>query len=437
MEDFFDVKTVEEARRILISAWLQTGPRPLGTEQVDLLDSAGRILALDIASPENVPPYHRSTVDGYAVAAKDTFGASEALPAMLDIIEDIPMGVVPRKRVQSGQSSRIPTGGVLPAGADACVMVEHTELLDDRTVLVRKPVSPGENAVQPGEDIHEGETLLRAGRLLSPYDVGALAALGADGVRVLQRPQVALISTGDEIVPPPVVPAPGQVRDVNTYSLASALKSLGAEPLALGIAPDTYSGLRSIVEKGLGLAHAVVVSGGSSVGERDITVRVFSDLGPPGVLVHGVAVKPGKPVILGICRGKPVFGLPGHPVSALVAFDLFVRYTLDTMLARAANQWTGEVDQGVLAALSAARETQVTARLSRNVASAPGRQDHVRVSLVSKDGELVAEPVLGKSGLISTMVRSDGEIVIPLECEGLVEGSLVQVRVARPTRAQR
>jgi molybdopterin molybdotransferase len=429
LDDFFVLRTVEEARKAFLSAWLDAGrgflPALLPQSDAELLLASGRVLAKDIVASEDVPPHPRSTVDGYAVAAADTYGATESLPAMLNIVEDIAMGAMPTARLSRGQASRIPTGGMLPKGADACIMVEHTDLLDADTVLVHRPAAAGENVVQQGEDVREGQTVLGAGRVLTPFDLGALAALGFPRVPVVERPVVAVISSGDEIVPPDEMPLPGQVRDINTYSLSAALAGFGARPLALGIARDSYESLRALVEKGLGCADAVVVSGGSSVGTRDVAVQVFGDLGPPGVIVHGVAVKPGKPVILAICRGKPVFGLPGHPVSALVSLDLFVRYALNALTAASA----GGLD--LAGQLSSAQETWVQARLGRNVSSTPGREDHVRVQLVEKDGMLVAQPVLGKSGLISTMVRSDGEVVIPQDMEGLMEGSQVAVRLPR------
>lgn len=432
MVEFLDVKPVDEARRALLAGWFAEAGRPprlLCVEDADLSSALGRVLARAVVSPEDVPADRRSTVDGFAVAARDTFGASEALPAMLEVIQDVAMGRMPEKAQGPGQASRIPTGGVLPEGADTCVMVEHTELLDDGTVLVERPSSPGENVVQRGEDVARGETVLGAGRVLSPFDIGALASIGVSCIPVVARPRVAVISTGDEIVPPGTAPCPSQVRDINNCSLSASVRRLGAEPVALGIAEDTYPALRLLVEKGLEQADMVAVSGGSSVGARDVAVKVFSDLGPPGVLVHGVAVKPGKPVILAVCRGKPVFGLPGHPVSALTAFDLFVRYALNVMVASAVRK--APADPALVAALSSSQETWVDARLSRSVSSAPGREDHVRVRLVRKAGELLADPVLGKSSLISIMVGSDGEIVIPPESEGLIEGTRVQVRILR------
>lgn len=427
--DFFNVRTVEEAREILTSAWVKAASASslaaLAHEQADLLSALGRVLARDIVSPEDVPPHPRSTVDGYAVLARDTHGSTEALPAVLAVVEDVVMGALPKRALSTGQASRIPTGGMLPRGADACVMVEHTELLDEGTVLIGKPAAAGENVIEQAEDVRTGEIVLRAGRLLSPFDLGALAALGFSTVPVALRPVVAVISTGDEVVPTDKKPLPGQVRDINSYSLAAALRTFGAQPRLMGIAKDTYDSLRGLVEEGLSSSDVVVLSGGSSVGARDMAVRVLEDLGPPGVTVHGVALKPGKPVILAVCRGKPVFGLPGHPVSALVGLDLFVRYILNVMVAASVG------GQDVLPRLSSAQETFVTAVLGRNVSSATGREDHVRVRLAERDGALYAEPVLGKSGLLSTMVRSDGEIVIPKESEGLIEGSMVKVRLPR------
>lgn len=428
MEDFFDVKSVTEARRILLTSLFDragSGPPAPRREEVDLLQALGRVLAEDVVSPEDVPPYTRSTVDGYAVRAADTHGATEALPGILSLVEDIPMGALPTRALKPGQCSRIPTGGALPEDADACVMVEHTEMLDEHTVLVRRPVAVGENVVQRGEDMRTGETLLRAGRVLTPFDLGALAALGFSRVPVVVRPVVAVISSGDEIVPPGATPLPGQIRDINSYSLGAALSAIGAEPVLMGIAKDTYDSLRKMVESALDTADAVVISGGSSVGARDLVVKVLNDLGPPGVVVHGVAVRPGKPVVLAVVRDKPVFGLPGHPVSALVALDLFVRNTLNAVTARITS------DADVLERLASSQETFVTARLARNLSSAPGREDHVRVRLSEKDGVLYAEPILGKSGILSTMVRSDGEVVIPPESEGLIAGSTVKIRLPR------
>ncbi len=408
MFDFFRVLSVDKARERLFGAWKIASP---GCDRVGLQEALGRVLAQDVISQDYVPPYSRSTVDGYAVMAKDTFGATQSLPAILQIVMDVPMGEIPTASLLPGQAARIPTGGALPQGADACVMIEHTETLDQHTVLLEKPVSPGENVVLRGEDISKHEALVESGRVLRPQDIGGLAALGVTEVAVWRKPKVAIVSTGDEIVPPWTQPALGQIRDINSYAIAAMARDFGAEPSIMGIAEDTYEDVRNLVEESLALADFVVLSGGSSVGTRDVAVRVLADLGPPGVLVHGVAVRPGKPVILAVCCGKPVFGLPGHPVSAMVAFQLFGKPAIEAL-------HHGKIP-----------EQFIDARLSRNISSASGRQDHIRVSLREQDGITWADPVLGKSGLIATMVKADGEIVIPTEKEGLMAGSLVRVRV--------
>ncbi|MGI6603966.1 MAG: gephyrin-like molybdotransferase Glp [bacterium] len=407
MEDFFRVKPVAEARTELFLNW---EPMPLKVETVPLTAAFGRVLAEPIRSHENIPPYNRSTVDGYAVRAADTFGASEALPALLTVVEDIPMGVVAERPLMLGEVSSIATGGMLPEGADAVAMIEFTEKLDDTTVAVLRPVAPGENVIRAGEDVMAGEELFTAGQRLRPADVGALATLGITAVPVWRKPRVAILSTGDEIVAPGETPGPGKIRDSNSYSLGAAVQATGGEPLYLGLVPDEYEAVLAGVQRGLATADLVLLSGGSSVGVRDVAAKVLADLGPPGVLVHGVALRPGKPLLLALCQSKPVFGLPGHPVSALVTFDLFVRPAVERLLG-----------------VSAKQRPYVRARLGRNVASAAGREDHIRVRLVEAETGLVAEPVFGKSGLITTLAQADGTIVIPAAYEGLRAGVEVEV----------
>lgn len=407
MDDFFHVQPVAAAREELWSRWQ---PGPLAAEELPLTAVRGRVLAVPIRAGEDVPPYTRSTVDGYAVRATDTFGATEGLPALFDLVEDIRMGAVPQQALRPGQGSRIATGGMLPEGADAVVMVEYTEELDATSFAVLRPVAPGENVIRAGEDVAAGAELLPAGTSLRPADVGALAALGVTTVPVMRRPRVAVLSSGDEIVPPEDKPTAGQIRDINTYALGAAVQAAGGEPVYLGLARDEYRAVLSGVRQGLTAADLVVLSGGSSVGARDVAARVLAELGPPGVLVHGVALRPGKPVLIALCQGKPVFGLPGHPVSALVTFDLFVRPAIERLLG-----------------LAARPRASVRARLTRNLASAAGREDHVRVRLVETPTGLTAEPVLGKSGLITTLVKADGTIIIPPAREGLRAGEEVEV----------
>jgi molybdopterin molybdotransferase len=302
---------------------------------------------------------------------------------------------------------------MLPDGADAVVMVEQTQEVDASTVEVLRPVAPGEHVLQPGEDVVKGDCVLPAGHALRPQDLGGLLALGIVEVTVARRLRVAIVSGGDEIVDPRGVPGPGQVRDVNSYTLSALVRRAGHEPLLLGVAPDVFADLDALVRRALDLGDLVIVSAGSSVSTRDMTAQVIGGLGAPGVLVHGVSLKPGKPTILAVAGGKPVFGLPGNPVSCMVTFDLFVA--------------------PILALLSGASAEPIrrvaTARLARNVASVAGREDYVQVRLERRNGELWADPVFGKSGLILTLVRADGMLKIGLDAGGLGKGELVDVVV--------
>ncbi|MBC7339349.1 MAG: molybdopterin molybdotransferase MoeA [Firmicutes bacterium] len=413
---FFKVVTVEEARRSVLEAlgW-STASRARGVEELAIEECAGRVLAADLVAPEDVPGFPRSTVDGYAVRAQDTYGAGESLPAYLVLAGELRMGEAPEKPLGQGECMAVATGGALPEGADAVVMLEHTETPGDGTVAVMRPVSPGENLVRPGEDIREGQVVLPRGRVLRPPDLGVAAALGYTRLPVYARPRVAIISTGDELVPPGEKPGPGQVRDVNACALAAAVRGEGGIPRLLGIVPDDRDALDRALREGLE-SDCVIVSGGSSVGARDLVAGALAELGEPGVLVHGVAVRPGKPVIIAVARGKPVYGLPGHPVSALVTFYLLVRPVI---------RYLAGADPFPV-------EPTVRARLGRNLASRAGVEEYVRVSLTREGAQLVAHPVLGKSGLISTLARAWGLVRIPAEATGLAEGEEVEVVAIPP-----
>lgn len=406
----FQVVTVPEA-------WSKLWPHVEGVsgaiQRIPLVEALGRVLAQDIISPSDVPGFARSTVDGYAVKAKDTFGASESLPALITVAGEVLMGNAADKMLAPGEGVRISTGGMLPPGSDAAVMIEYTEELDSTTVTVLRPVAPGENVIQAGEDVRTGELVLPKGWQLRPQDLGVLAGVGVAEVRVAAQPRVGIISTGDEIIRPDQVPLPGQVRDINSYTLYGLVQECGGVGKLYRIIPDCFDELRQQVEEALAENDLVVISGGSSVGTRDATARVMEALGEPGVLIHGVSVRPGKPTILGMIGKKPVVGLPGHPVSAMVIFDLFIKPML----------WHF---QGLRRGKP---EAAVRARVSCNVASGPGREDHVRVCLEDRMGKLWAVPVLGKAGLITTMVRADGIFRIPLDKEGVMEGEYVNVRL--------
>lgn len=406
----FSAVSVEQVKEVLKKYLEEYEP---DIEEVDLLSAYNRVLAEDIVSQEDIPAFNRSTVDGFAVKARDTFGASESMPALLTLVGEIRMGEQTDIKISTGEAAKIPTGGMLPEGSDAVVMLEYTQLMDDTTLWAERPVAPGENVVTKGEDIRRGSVVLKKGHTLRPQDLGALAAVGIDKVKVVKPPLISVISTGDEVKPPGQSIKPGEVRDINTYAICGEVMKWGGQPLPQGIVRDSFGDLYNAVKTALGKSHAVLLTGGSSVGTRDHTVKVIESLGKPGVLAHGLPVKPGKPTVVAVVEGKPVIGLPGHPVSAMVIFEIIVRPVISTMLGR-------PEDYG---------GTRVLARLSRNMASAAGREDFIRVKLERRGEELWAVPVLGKSGLISSMVDSHGLAHIPPHKQGVAEGELVEVEI--------
>ncbi|MGE5484139.1 MAG: gephyrin-like molybdotransferase Glp [Ignavibacteriales bacterium] len=375
----------------------------------------GLVLSRDVVAAGDLPPYPRSTVDGFAVRATDTYGASESMPAFLDLSGEVAMGSLPEAPLAAGCAVRISTGGALPAGADAVAMLEYCEEPGDGTVAVGYAVGPGENVVRRGEDVAAGTTLLTDGHRLRPQDLGALEGLGFTGVEVYGKPRVGVISTGDEVVEASVQPAPGQIRDVNGAAICASLERDGLAPEFLGVVPDDRARLEDSIRRALRF-DAVVVSGGSSAGTRDMVASVFDSLGRPGVVVHGLALRPGKPTIMAVLDGKFAAGLPGHPSSALVAYEAAIRPVLRRV--------AGEVPQegaGVMAGIP------IKARCSRSISSRPGREEFIRCSLRWDGDEVWADPVLGKSGLISTMVRAQAFIHVPLDSDGAGAGSPVDV----------
>lgn len=411
---FFKVKTTEEVFKILE----QFGP--LGEERIPLEEALGRVLSRDTTSPENLPGFYRSTMDGYAVVAKDTFGASESLPALLEVVGEVIMGQVPTTVVRSGQGVNISTGGMLPEGADGVVMVEHSHLLDEKTIEVSRAISPLENVIQPDDDFKKGAPVLTKGSALRPQDLGVMAGLGLTHVSVYQRPRAAIISTGDEVIPIDQRPEPGQVRDINSYTLSAFCRQRGTDPIIMGLCGDDFDRLRDLVEKGLGEADTVWISGGSSVGVRDLTLKVFESFDHMELLVHGISISPGKPTIIAKIGSRAIFGLPGHTVSAMVVAEVF--------LARFLSRLSGE------ATFSEGLHDRVEAQLSRNLESASGREDYIRVKLNESGGKLMAEPIFGKSGLISTLVEADGLIRVDRNTEGLYQGQTVEVMIFRPSK---
>lgn len=379
-------------------------------ERVATADALGRVLASQLISPQDLPEFPRSTVDGYAVAAADTYGATPGLPAFLAVVGEVAMGKAATFEIGPGEAALVHTGGMIPPGADAVVMIENTQRVDASNIEVFQPVAEGQSVVQVGEDIRRGQPILAPGRRLRPQDIGGLMALGITTVDVATPPVVGVISTGDEVVPPDQPTQPGQVRDINSYSLAALAQRVGAQAIRYGIIPDNRDALEAAARRAVQECDIVVFSAGSSVSYRDMTADVINALGAPGVLVHGVSVKPGKPTILAVCGGKAVFGLPGNPVSAMVIFDLFITPTICTLLGT-----------------NAPPKTKVSARLARNLASDAGREDYVQVRLEQRDGEIWAAPVLGKSNLIYTLVNAEGVIKIPLDSNGIRAGEWVTV----------
>ena len=409
MPEFFNVLPPDDALRVL----LDRGVSGVGTECVPTRDAVGRVTGAAIVSPEDLPAFPRSAMDGYSVRAADTFGASEGLPAYFDVVGEVPMGRPPEVSVREGQAAVAFTGGMLADGADAVVMMEHTQGLDGSAIEVLRPVAPGENVIQPGEDVRTEAPILPAGHLLRPQDIGGLLALGIEEVTVSRRPVVSIVSTGDELVPPGTPPGPGQTRDINTYTISALVEGCGGMPNTVALVGDDHGAQRTAAEIGLAQGDVLVFSAGSSVSSRDMTARVLDELGQPGVLVHGISVKPGKPTIVAHVDGKPAFGLPGNPVSALVVFDLVVRPTI----------------YALAGCVPAPRPPTVRARLSRDIASVAGREDYVQVRLTDEGGALSADPVFGKSNLIYTMVRASGVVRVPLDAGGLYAGEDVNVRV--------
>lgn len=426
--------------------------RPLGAEVVDLDQAHGRVLAHELAAPEDLPQTARASMDGYALSARDVFGATESNPAYADCVADLRIDwrqdAEAELRLAPGQCARIPTGGTLPPGADAVVMVEHTDILasgqgsdgaapQDQSapvvVEVRKTVAPGENVMLPGEDVARGAVALPAGRTLRAQDVGLLAALGVTRIAVGRRPRVGILSTGDELVPPSATPRPGQIRDVNSVALACLAAEAGAEPLALGIVPDDLSKLTEALRAALsdegglsggggpseegGRCDVVLLSGGSSLGARDHSVAAMLALPDAEILAHGIAMSPGKPTILARAGQKAVIGLPGQVTSAQVVMAVLVKPLLKHLAG----------DSSALAPAEPSAPLLV-AELARNIAGRPGREDFVRVRLEARAGlPPLAHPVLGKSGLLKTLLAADGLIAVPARAEGLYKGALCPV----------
>jgi molybdopterin molybdotransferase len=414
MPEFLTLLPPDESRALLLSHL----SRPIQDfEVIEVPSSLGRILAEDIIAPQPLPDFQRSTVDGYAVRAGDTHGASDSLPAYLNLTGEVPMGDAPTFEINIGQCSLIHTGGMLPKGADAVVMLEYTQSVQNGEIEIFRAVAEGENVIRVGEDVAQGQRVQAKGSLMHPAQIGGLMALGIIKVKVVRKVRVGLISTGDEVIDPSQSPRPGQVRDVNSFTLGALVQRSGGTPKLYGIVSDQFDTLKSASAKALSECDVVVITAGSSASTRDMAADVIRSLGDPGVLVHGINTRPGKPTILGVCDGKAVIGLPGNPVSALVNGYLFVVPVIEKLLS----------------ALPRPKAT-VVAQLTVNLPSQAGREDWWPVKLLHPDpsgakpkGEYEAEPIFGKSNLIFTLASADGLLRIAADATGLSAGQMVEV----------
>lgn len=408
---FFKVKTVEETYTLiedLVKAVKDT-------ETIPLEEALHRILAEDITATENVPSFPRSTVDGYAVKAKETFGSSETMPGFLNIAGSVKMGEEVTTSLGDGEAVYIPTGGMMPPNSDSVIMIEHCEDLAG-LLNMYKQVAPGENVIQVGEDVKVGEVLIEKGTKLRPQELGAIAAIGKTQVTVFKQLTIGYLSSGDEIVPYETTDLQiGQVRDVNALTITSLVHEWGAKAIYAGIVTDDYNEYQNKAKELFDKVDCLVLSGGSSVGAKDYTTKVIESLGEPGVYIHGISIKPGKPTILATAENKPIIGLPGHPASAMIIFSLFGEKIIGKL--------SGETSRKKL--------DRVQVRLTKNIHSSMGRTDYIRVKLFEKDGEWWAEPIIGKSGLISTLVQSDGIVEIKGEYEGARQGEIIPAILLR------
>jgi molybdopterin molybdotransferase len=441
MPEFLRLLPPDAARSLLLDnvSKLRVETELIGTEV-----SLHRVTADDISAPHALPEFSRSSVDGYAVRASDTFGATDSQPAYLESVGEIPMGARPSVRLIAGQCAMIHTGGMLPEGADAVAMLEYSEATHDPsaatlaalTAHAHKPVghsddevrvprleiefmravAPGENVIKVGDDVQPGQVVISKGTRLRPAEIGGLMALGITSLRVAKRPRVALISSGDEVVDAHRRPGPGQVRDVNAYTLAALVAESGGEPVQCGIIKDERQTVRKAMAEALSASDMLLVSGGSSASTRDMTADAAAALGSPGILVHGINIRPGKPTILAACDGKAVVGLPGNPVSALVIAYLFVVPVIARLLGLPADR----------------PKPRLTARLTVNLRSQAGREDWWPVKLIPPDAGLAewrAEPIFGKSNLIFSLVAADGLARIAPEANGASAGEIVDVQL--------
>jgi molybdenum cofactor synthesis domain-containing protein len=411
---FTEQTPVEEALRTYFK---KVRIEVLASETIHIIEALNRVLAEDITSDVDVPHYNRSAVDGYAVRSQDTFGASPTNPIVVDVLGTLEVGQIPDIVVGELEAVKVATGAPIPKGADAVVMLEYTEAVGRNKIEIYRPVTPWQNISRKGEDVKRGEKILSRGTVLQPQDVAILAAVGKVHVKVVRKPKVAILSTGNELVEPKCEIDVGKTIDSNRYFLFVAIKDVGGEPLDLGIVKDDIAEIKTKLSDGLAAADLVLVSGGTSVGEKDFLPGIVNSLGKPGIIVHGVAMRPGKPTALAAVNGKPIILLPGYPVATMMAFNTFVKPLISKLLGISAGKPHGYV---------------IKARIMRRVPSTPGVRDFVRVIVRKVDDGYVAEPIRTHgSGIISSMVKANGLVIIPEGKEGIEEGEEVEVTLLR------
>ena len=406
MTAMLQVITLEKATALLQEKF---SGRHTGTELLPLDACAGHIIRQDILAQADVPGFDRSTVDGYALAAKDTFGCGSTLPALLSVAGRVTMGQSPDFVCPPGRCAEIPTGGALPAGCDAVAMLEYAEDYGDGLLGITRPAVPGDNLIFKGDDVRTGQVVVYAGTRLQAHDIGALAALGATQIQAAALPCVGILSTGDEIIPPSAAPSGGQIRDVNGPLLAAAVTAAGCVPKAYGICPDDRGQIAKALDRMAAECDVVLFSGGSSAGAQDDAAGILAQLGT--VYFHGLALKPGKPTLAGAIGEKPVFCLPGHPVAAYFVFCLLVCPLLASLQGKTQNM----------------EQPCWRARLDTAIPSNHGREECVAVCLTRQGDTLTAAPVMTKSGLITLLSGTQGFVQIPRDCEGLEKNTEVTV----------
>ncbi len=407
MPEFLSLVSREEA----MERYIKFIPDRLGEEQIRVVDGLDRTTCRSIFAPYSLPSFDRSSMDGYAIRSLETQGASVLKPIYFKIIGEINMGQVPTLKINQGEAALIHTGGMLPQGADAVIILENTQRSENNGINIFKSVNKGENIIKLGEDVTSGELIIQDGSRLRAAEIGGLMALGITQISVSRRPKVAILSTGDEVVSPESSLLPGQVHDVNTYTISALVVQAGGIPVSYGIIPDDPMILFNTVKKAHADCDIVVICAGSSASYRDFTADIVNKCGKPGVLVHGINIRPGKPTILGICDNKPVLGLPGNPVSAYVIFQLFLVPVIHKLLGR---------KKEVIA-------PQVQAILTINTSSSTGREEWIPVHLTRVEGKYQAEPIFFKSNFIFSISKADGIICVPPDANGLAPGSVVSV----------